>query len=191
MIKVFILAVMAVTIAGASESAPPRIISMQELTVPSERLPVGCRLSPAPTAHLDGGRVRAGLWAEFPTNPWLGADRRLLASIRQQVDGPAAVPDGPPLDPKALSRYLGQLADDVEEGYGAVYIQSARDLITVRALRFAPAEKVTADSSSSGARVVRNPAVIRVTIGPIVAIVSGDGGACFQVVGEYLKSLVD
>src|SRR5262249_41271614 len=137
----------AVTI--ASQAPPPRVISMQELTVPSERLPSNCALSPAPSVQLDGGRIRGGLWAEFPTNPWIGADRRLMASIRQRIDGPAGLPDGPPLDAKALSRYLGQLADGVEEGYGAVYLQSATDLITVRALRFAPTEKASADFSSN------------------------------------------
>jgi hypothetical protein len=191
MIKAVILALSVVTIGVASQAAPPRVISMRELTVPSERLPAGCALSPAPSVHLDGGGVRGGLWAEFPANPWIGADRPLLASIRQHVDGPAAVPDGPPLDAKALSRYRGRLADGVEEGYGAVYMQSATDLITVRALRFAPAEKASADVSSDSTHRVRNPAMIRVAIGPIVAVVSGNGGACFQVVGAYLKSLVN
>jgi hypothetical protein len=114
-----------------------------------------------------------------------------MASIRQHVDGPAAVPDGPPLDAKALSRYLGQLADRVEEAYGAVYMQSATDLITARALRFGPTEKAAAGLSSDNTRALRNPTMIRVAIGPIVAIVSGDGGPCFQVIGAYLKSLVN
>jgi hypothetical protein len=69
MIKAVILAMSVVTIAGASQSAPPRVVSMQELTVPSERLPAGCVLSPAPSVHLDGGRVRGGLWAEFLNKP--------------------------------------------------------------------------------------------------------------------------
>src|SRR5262245_26725134 len=34
-------------------------------------------------------------------------------------------------DAKAASRYLAQLADGVEEACGAVYMQSATDLITV------------------------------------------------------------
>jgi hypothetical protein len=113
-----------------------------------------------------------------------------MASIRELVDGPAAVPDGPPPDARELSRYLGQLADGVEEAYGAVYMHSDADLITVRAVKFAPGEKPSDRAHVGDMRVSRNPGVIRVTIGPIVAIVTGDG-ECFQAVGAYLKSLAN
>src|SRR5712691_1805294 len=115
MIKALILAMSVATTVSASQTASPPIVTMRDLTLPEERLPVGCALSPAPSVHLDGSRVRFGLWAGFPTNPWIGTDRRLMASIRELVDGPAAAPDGPPLDARELSRYLGQLADGVEE----------------------------------------------------------------------------
>ena len=177
----------AVTV-SESQPAPPHIVSVRDLTVPAERLPIACTLSPAPSVQLDGGRVRSGLRAGFPTNPWIGTDRRLVASIRELVDGPAAVPDGPPLDAKQLSRYLGQLADGVEEAYGAVYMQSDAELITVRAVKFAPGEKPPTTRYASDRRVAGTPALIRVAIGPIVAIVTGDGD-CFQAVGAYLQSL--
>jgi hypothetical protein len=112
-----------------------------------------------------------------------------MASILQLLDGPAAVPDGPPLDAKALSRYLAQLADGVEEVYGATYMQSDTGLITVRALRFSPDDPSGGRSPDGDTRGSRHPTMIRVTIGPIVAIVTGASGACFQDVATYLKSL--
>src|SRR5882672_3247699 len=101
MIKALILAMSLAIGAGAPQTAPLRVVTMRDLTLPAERLPVGCALSPAPSVRLDGSRVRSGLWAEFPTNPWIGTDRRLMSSIRELIEGPAAVPDGPPLDAKA------------------------------------------------------------------------------------------
>src|SRR5580693_1202638 len=117
MMNMLIVALSVATIVTAPQVTPPRIITMRDLTLPAERLPVGCVLSPTPSAHLDGSRVRSGLWAGFPANPWTGTDRRLMASIRQFVDGSAAVPDGPPLSARELSRYLALLADGIEEAY--------------------------------------------------------------------------
>jgi hypothetical protein len=113
-----------------------------------------------------------------------------MASVREIVDGPVAIPDGPPPDAKELSRYLGLLADGVEEAYGAVYMQSDADLITVRAMRLAPDERRPALAHFGDTRVSKNSGMIRVAIGPIVAVVTGDG-ACFQAVGAHLKSLAN
>lgn len=189
MMRALILAISAAITVNASQPAPPRIVTIRDLRVPAERLPAGCALSPAPTIPLDGNRVRSGLWAEFPSNPWTGTDRRLIASIRQLIDGPAAVPDGPPLDAKQLSRYLGQLADGVEEAYGAVYLQSETSLITVRAIRFAASGPISSRGDAADKRD-SNLGTARVAIGPIVAIVTGEGD-CFQAVGVYLKSLAN
>ena len=98
MFKVIVL-VMAIasascTVRGVAQRVPPRPVTMQDLTVPKERLPVGCGLSPA--AYLvEGNRVTGGLWAglEIPTNPWAGTERRVIASIREHTDGPSLVPD--------------------------------------------------------------------------------------------------
>jgi hypothetical protein len=189
MIKAVAL-VLSVTIVSGSQPTPRRVLSMQELTVPSERLPAGCALAPSASIDADGHHVRGG-WSEFPTNPWIGTDPRLIASIRQLLDGPAAVPDGPPLDAKALSRYLAQLADGVEEAYGVTYMQSDAGLITVRALRFSPGDPSAGRSTDGDTRGSRNPAMIRVALGTIVAIVTGASGACFQDVATYLKSLAN
>jgi hypothetical protein len=128
--------------------------------------------------RIEGSRFRVGLWAGFTANPGIGTERRLIASIRELVDGPIAVPDGPPLDAKGLSSYYGQLANGVEAAYGAVYLQSDADLITVQALKFAPGEQLSRKVNSSD-----SPAITRVAIGPIVAIVTGQG-QCAWLVGK-------
>src|SRR5437867_1306584 len=153
MIKALVLAMSVALAAGASQTAPPRVLSMRDLTLPAERLPVGCALSSAPSVHLDGNRVRYGLWSGFPANPWIGTDRRLMASIRELVDGPATIPDGPPLDAKELPRYSGNSRMVWKK---RTDMQSDADLIMVRAIRLAPGEKPTARGYSSGARVSRN-----------------------------------
>ena len=100
MFKVIVL-VMAIASAscavrGVARSVPSRPIKMEDLTVPKERLPVGCGLSPAAYV-VEGNRVRGRLWAglEVPTNPWTGTERRVIASIREHTDGPSLVPERP------------------------------------------------------------------------------------------------
>ena len=181
-----IAAIWMVTAVGASQRPPSPMVAMRGLTVPAESLPARCRLSPAPTADLDNGRVRLGLWAEFPSNPWIGDERRLLASIRQLVEGPVKIPDGPPLDSRELSRFEGQLADGVEEGYGAVYLDSDGGMVIVRAVKLAPLEKPFAGSLLPPLK--ESSSAIRIAIGQIVGIVTGEG-ECFQAVAAHLKSL--
>src|SRR5687768_15642469 len=100
--------------------------TLQQLTVPAERLPAGCTLSPAPAQSIDGQHVRGGLWAGLPIsrNPWVGTDRQIIASIRERVDPPSELPDGPPLSRAELARARLRLADGVEAGYAAVYLDA-------------------------------------------------------------------
>jgi len=189
MSTVGIVAVWLATIIGSRQSAPAVpavIVPMAELTVPVESLPTGCRLSPAPTSDLGNGRIRMGLWAEFPANPWIGNDRHLLASMRQLIEGPVKIPDGPPPDARDLAGFIGQLADGVEEGYGAVYQDPDGRFVIVRAVRLAPLERPRATAlprsptESSGASLV--------AIGQTHAVVIGNG-QCFHAVEAHLKSL--
>jgi len=189
MIKTLAMAAPVVTVLYVSQPAGRHIVPMHELTVPADRLPAGCALSPAQSVRLDGNQMRSGLWAEFPSNPWAGTERRLIISIRQIIEGPAKVPDGPPPGSKELSRYLGQLADGVEEAYGAVYLDADENLIVVRALRFASIETPVTTGEFSGAEVTASPATLRVPIGSIVAVVNGYQGACRRAIEAYLKSL--
>jgi hypothetical protein len=80
MIKALILAMSAALAVSGSQTAPPRITTMRDLTLAQERLPAGCALSRAPSVRFDGNRVGFGLWVGFPSNPWIRTDRRFLAS---------------------------------------------------------------------------------------------------------------
>jgi hypothetical protein len=183
-VKELILA-MAIAIApGVRQTVLPRPVSMNDLTVPQDRLPAGCSLSARDSVQLDGNRIRGGLWAglPIPSNPWTGTDRSIIASIRERMDGPPQEPDGPPLDRRAAARYRLGLADGVEEAYAAIYVtQSEPTLVVLYASRYAATERTFHPS-----RTVPNH---RFQIGPIEAVVSGDGGQCSQAVVAYLKSL--
>jgi hypothetical protein len=193
MIKATVLR-LAMSIPMASSAAIgvlPRLTAMQELTVPKARLPAGCALSPAPSVHLDGNTIRGGLWAGLPiaTNPWAGSDASLMASLREHLD-PPLLPDGPPLSRGESARYRLRLADDIEEAYAAIYLQSeSSPLVVVYGLRFASAEMAL--EFWGHARASRNPRAVGIAIGPIVAVIEGDGGQCFQAVGAYVKSLTN
>ena len=175
------------TRSGMAQTAERQPVAIEELTVPVDRLPPGCALAPAPSISMGGNRVRSGLLAGLPANPWTGTDRRLMAEIRERIDAPAALPDGPPLDAKELSRYRAQLADGLEQAYGAVYIDAAQ-LIIVQAVQFAPTEP--ASEFASARAHVSNSRMMRVQIGRITAIVTGDG-ACSRAVGAYLATLAN
>jgi hypothetical protein len=173
------------------QSAGRPLVALRELTVPQQRLPAGCAVSRSDTVRLDGNQVQGGLWAGLPidTNPWIGTDRHVIATIRERMDGPVLTPDGPPLTARQLSQYRLQLADGVEEAYAAVYRQSdpAQELIAVYGLKLSRAEGALERSSPS--RASENPRVIRLAIGPVLVVLHGDGGQCFQAVGAHLKSL--
>jgi len=180
--------IVAIFIAGSvvglfARAASP--VAMHDLTVPADRLPAGCTLASPATAN----RVLSVFGPNFPTNPWEGTDRQHIVAIRGSVApfGPA-YPDGPPTDPRALShyqsRYDDQLANGAEEAYRAVYTMSDATVVTVSAVRFAPGQQPTTDSS----RGSRNPGFVRVEIGSIVAVVNGNDD-CAQSVSAYLRSL--
>lgn len=186
MVKGIILAMSIAIAPGLPQSVLPRPISMNDLTVPQDRLPAGCTLSPTASVRLDGNRVRGGLWAglPIPINPWTGADSRVVASIRERVDGPTLVPDGPPPTAREISRSRLLLADGVEEAYAGIYLmQSEPKLIVVYGLRFAVTKRPFYPPSTASNH--------RFAIGPIDVLVSGDGGQCSQAVEAYLKSLAN
>jgi hypothetical protein len=172
-----------------SAGRPP--ITLPELTVPQERLPAGCNITPSDTVRLDGNRVESGLWTGLPIdkNPWMGTDRHVIATIRARMDGPPLTPDGPPLTGRLLAQYRLRLADGVEEAYAAVYRQAERGqaLLLVYAARFSGAQAPVEQSSLRLAP--ENPGIVRLQTASVVVVLHGDGGQCFQAIGEYLKSV--
>ena len=169
------IAVLAILIGieGGSAQEP---VSLSDLTVPQDRLPADCALS-----------TRASIGLRIATNPWVGTDRPIVASIRERVDVPPPVPDGPPQTPADAARFHLQLADGVEEAYAAVYDQSAAQGIVVYGLRFASA--TSSDQLLRDRRIRENPRVLRVAFGSILAVVHGDGESCARAIGAYLASL--
>jgi hypothetical protein len=185
MLKTLALAMSLAAAFAVAQNTQPLPVKMQDLTVPQDRLPIGCGLSAADSVPLDGNRIRGGLWGGLPiaTNPWTGTDRLLVALIRERVESPRAMPDAPMLTRSELARFRLALADGVEEGYAAFYVQGEAEVIGVYGLRFADAERTRLYSTS---RV--SPAT-PVEIGSIRAFVSGNDGPCFQAIAAYVRSL--
>jgi hypothetical protein len=147
-------------------------LTLGTLTVPLDRLPVGCSISASPPVWLGGTVVSS--------SPWNGTDPTALAAIRERVAGSPPVPDGPPLSRSESARFRLDLAKDVEEAYAAVYRDGGPVLIVVHAVRFV--EKTAAGlpqgvtTSLSGTRIV---------VGNTAVVVSGKG-RCFQAVASFI-----
>jgi hypothetical protein len=94
------------------------------------------------------------------------------------------VPDGPPLSRAELASFRAQLAEDVEEAYGAVYTEEGTHLISVNAVRFkkAPVPDGPNRTSISGGSV-------RLARGRTVVVVFGQGG-CFDAIAAYVTDVM-
>ncbi len=181
MFKAIVVAMLIVSGSPLSQQLPSSPVRMQDLTVPNERLPSGCSLKPGSPGASIGLRGTTA-------NPWIGMDRRTIALIRRTLDGPPPLPDAAPLGAREASRFLLQLADGVEEGYAAIYAQSGTQDVTVYALKFATSEG-TVFGRSRDDRTPRGQTRTRVALGPMVAIVYGNGGQCFEAIQAHLQSL--
>ena len=180
MFRAFVLAVGLAT--GVQDAA-----RISDLTVPAERLPSGCVLSPTPTAHIDGNRIRSGLSAGSPSNPWIGTDAVRIASIAQLFFDPPRMPDGPPLDKKEIALFNLRYADGIDQAYEAVYLASdSAPLIIVYGLQFPSA--TSAGTFWSNSRVGHDPHGFK--LGPTVALIAGPDSDCTRAVAAYLSSLV-
>ena len=143
-------------------------------------------LVPSPTEHLAGNQVRSGMWAGFPipTNPWTGADRRIVAAIREQVDPPLLTPDPPALDGRSYSAFRLRLADGVETAYVAIYAAENSFLVVVSAVRFIDDGKELQLSNE------RSHSATRFASGRTLIEVSGEQSRCFQTVFDYVRGIV-
>jgi hypothetical protein len=167
-----------------AQGGKPTPVTLQDLTVPQDRLPTGCSLK---AADPDPQRVRLispMQSAGITTNPWTGTDRRILAWLRQSVDGygKLRLPDGPPLTQSQESALFLRFADGVEEGYAATYAQSGAPDLEVQAVRFAVAPEKRFTSPTGG------PNAMVIEIGSIRAVLHGHGGPCESAIDTHLKS---
>ena len=161
------LVLLAMIVAGVPAlSAQSRPVSLQEMTVPADRLPQGCSLA----AH--GPR------------PWHGSDEPMLGRIREQFGTRIPMPDGPPASRGEIVRYYVQLADGIEEGYSAFYQDQSPNLIQVVALRFARSDAAEAWPSRSVRRATQ-----RIAYGPLVIVVASGESACGHAIADYLTGL--
>jgi len=172
----------------AGGTLSPPTVTLAALTVPDARLPPDCRLSPLRSESREGNTVRFRLWAglRITGNPWRGAEREAIATIRERIDRPPPPPDGPPPSLGELARYRLHLADGVEEAYAAAYGESGPPLVVVYALRFASDTGALAPPTGAAAS---RAGTLRFSFGPVVAVVSGGGGACFEAVAGHVRAL--
>ena len=189
MIKAIVTAISIAIATGVAQSVPPRDVTLQDLTVPAERLPAGCVVAAAPSIRVEPNQVRSGFWGDLPitSNPWTGTDRHLIATIRSRMEPPPAGPDGPPLHRRAAAGYFLHLADGVEEGYAAFYTDAEQSVIAVYASKLAASDGSV--DRSRGTQAFTNPTAVRVEIGPIRAMVSVGRGECFDAVAAHVTSL--
>lgn len=159
---------------------------LADLTVPGERLSTGCRLSPTPSVKLEGNRVRGGLWAGLPGNPWIGSDAAQVARIASVFNPPARMSDGPPLNSHDAALFRLRLADGIEDGYEAVYVSGDTTVMNiVYGLRFPTPAAARLFFQQS--RFALDPNAVQA--GSVVALLAGPAGDCHDAVLGHLKSL--
>jgi hypothetical protein len=169
--------------------------ALATLNVPDSNLPDDCRLRPVvpPTQTVGrGGTVTVvGMWGSyypFPSNPWLGSERRLLIELRKGIDGGPPVPDGPPLSNSEMKGWESRWVEHVVEGYRALYDSETNLAADVLAIRFDDAGLATPASSGSFTRASR--ANDRFVLGDLAVRVVGNAkSACFQAVESYIRAL--
>lgn len=177
--------------AGAEQSRQ----TLSSLTVPAGALPIGCALEqPAPKpaqAPRSGVIVLGGMMQRgFPSNPWTGTDRKLLAAVRKAIDGAPRMPDGPPLEAREAAAFELRLADNVLEAYHAVYGPADRPQVEVHAITFSDAALAKPDPLSA---MMNPPRGLRSRLvrGATVVVVSGVAppNECFRAIETHIGSL--
>ncbi len=177
-------------VAGRPQSGP----TLNALTVPSEALPSGCALQqpgprPESGSSAEGTVVRSEEWPSFPTNPWLGTDRKLVAEVRKAIDPTPRLPDGPPLGSRDAAAFLLKLADNVVEAYRANYVAAGGSQVAVWAVRFNDdtlAKPEPLWGTMNPPRGFRDRLVRGATV---VLVAAPSSNACARAVDAHIRSL--
>lgn len=114
----------------------------------------------------------------------------MTAIIREQVDPPSRLPDGPPLNPAQLAEFRLHLADGISASYAGFYYDSAsNEVIAVFGLVF-PQAADTLNFVQNRQRLIGTLAGIYPTpLGQAVVLVSGKGGVCVAAIDAYLRAI--
>jgi hypothetical protein len=164
---------------------------LEALTVPERLLPPGCRLEPpvAVQAEATAAVQVATSSSIYPTNPWIGRERRMVANIARMVDRGSAQPDPPPLNPRQAAQFELRWADGITEAYRAAYLWRDVSVVEVVGVRFD--DEKSARAVPSGAGPSGGGVTSRIVVGPKVARVSARGGSngCFEAIRNHIESL--
>jgi hypothetical protein len=156
-----------------STAAQPTISPLSSLTLTPERLAAGCSLRPD-----DRVDYRAS------TNPWVGTDPALIATIREFMGDMPQVPDAP-LSARQATIFRLKLATGVNEAYAAHYRAAGGELVRVYAVVFERPEDERARPDLSA----RIPDGVRLAIGSSNVVVRGKGSACYDAVVDHVRSI--
>ena len=164
------------TAAGTAQS----VKSLKSLTVPASSLPQGCALERLPPTASPGDVrvVDVVTGAGFSENPWVGADRTLVAAIRKAIDGlPPGIPES-------------KLAENVIEAYRAAYLSPEGARAEVYAVTFNDV-KLAREEPPSGSNRIGTLSARRVVGTTVMKLVSATSPAnwCFDPIQTFLGSV--
>ena len=148
-------------------------IPLVSLTVPADRLPAGCSLQASD---------RIDRWAS--TNPWIGADRPVIATIRESMGSMPLMPDGQ-LTPRDYTAFRFALADGVTEGYAALYHAENGRGAEVLAVTLERPE----NQRLPGRWQARRTDVDELSVGRTKIVVRGKGSPCYQAIVQHVRAV--
>ena len=172
-------------VALALTTFPPALFRLDSLTVPVNRLPLGCRLAPVPTSATGEPQIVA--YPGLTENPWIGR----LSDIEKLRGASCANPSRARSTSDSRSAILHSTCAQSRAGgggrgaYRALYVAANGMKVDVYAIQFTDpklADKALLRSLQDGVRVV-----VRGTL--VIRILGGVGGTCFQAVIDHMTSL--
>jgi hypothetical protein len=125
----------------------------------------------------------------FPTNPWSGTDRTLVAEVRKAIHGTPRLPDGPPLARAAAAAFLLKLADNVVEAYRAAYVSADGSQVAVWAVSFNDDTLATPERLPGTMHPPRGFRSRLVRGATVVLVTAPSSHECARAVDGYIRSL--
>jgi len=148
-------------------------LPLSSLTLPQERLAAGCSLQPSDRVDYKAS-----------TNPWVGADPQVIATIREFMGDMPRLQDAP-LSTRQATIFRLKLATGVTEAYAAHYRVANGALVRVYAVAFERPEQERARQDL----FTRLADGVRLAIGSSNVVVRGKGSACYDAVVDHIRSI--